>query len=232
MNQVIYHFRFADGPEVAISTLPAPSPAPPDAPDWTRLAFHQCPNCPLTPERTPHCPLALQLVPLFASLGALRSYDQVEVHVEMAERSVSKSTTVQRAIGSLMGLLAANSGCPHMDVLKPMANFHLPFATEDETIYRSASMYLLTQYFVQQQGGQPDWQLDGLKASYQALHRVNGAMARRLRCVGEEDGAINALVLLDLLAKALPYSIDDALDQIGCVFGPAGAHGTSAKDGA
>jgi hypothetical protein len=101
-----------------------------------------------------------------------------------------------------------------------MAHYHLPFASEDETIYRAASTYLLGQYLLAQQGDQPDWTLTGLKASYLALQSVNAAMAKRLRQAVEEDGAINAFILLDLFAKALPYSIDDRLDEIRAVFMP------------
>ena len=36
----------------------------------------------------------------------------------------------------------ALSGCPVLEQLKPMARFHLPFASVEETIYRAASMYL------------------------------------------------------------------------------------------
>jgi hypothetical protein len=222
MQNVVYHFRFADGHSASCAVTPDTEAAPADLPAWTALGFQQCPNCPLRPDSSPHCPMAVRLVPLVAIMGKLRSYEQVEVRVETAERSVSKDTTVQRGVGALMGLLAASSACPHADFLRPMAHFHLPFASEEETIYRAASTYLLGQYFLARQGGVPDWELNGLKARYLALQSVNAAMARRLRQAVDEDGALNALIILDLLAKALPYSIDDKLDDIKAVFLAAG----------
>ena len=36
------------------------------------------------------------------------------------------------------GLIMATAGCPWTDRLRPMARFHLPFATEAETVYRDA----------------------------------------------------------------------------------------------
>jgi hypothetical protein len=222
MQNVVYHFRFADGHSASCAVKPDAGAAPADLPAWTALGFQQCPNCPLRPDSSPHCPMAVRLVPLVAIMGKLRSYEQVEVRVETAERSVSKDTTVQRGVGALMGLLAASSACPHADFLRPMAHFHLPFASEEETIYRAASTYLLGQYFLARQGGVPDWELNGLKARYLALQSVNAAMARRLRQAVDEDGALNALIILDLLAKALPYSIDDKLDDIKAVFLAAG----------
>ncbi|MBV6321799.1 DUF6901 family protein [Duganella violaceipulchra] len=218
MQNVVYHFRFADGQSARCAVGDDAGDSPADFPAWTALALQQCPNCPLQPDSTPHCPMALRLVPLVAIMGKLRSYEQVEVRVEMAERSVAKLTTVQRGVGALMGLLVASSACPHADFLRPMAHFHLPFASEEETIYRAASTYLLGQYFIARDGGVPDWELDGLKARYLALQTVNSAMAKRLRHAVDEDGAINGLVILDLLAKALPYSIDDKLDDIRAAF--------------
>lgn len=218
MQNVVYHFRFADGQSASCTVADDAVAAPAGLPAWTALEFEQCPNCPLRPADTTRCPVAVRLVPLIAIMGKLRSYEQVEVRVEMVERSVGKHTTVQRGVGALMGLLAAGSACPHTAFLRPMAHFHLPFATEEETIYRSASAYLLEQYFIARDGGVPDWELDGLKARYLALQSVNSALARRLRQAVDEDGAINALIILDLLAKALPYSIDDKLDDIRAAF--------------
>jgi hypothetical protein len=34
--------------------------------------------------------------------------------------------------------------------VKPMARFHLPLASEEETIYRATTMYLLAQYFLRE----------------------------------------------------------------------------------
>lgn len=219
MQVLTYHFQFADGSRQSFPIRPVAEDAESaELPAWTALGFHQCPNCPLSTADTPHCPMAANFVKLITAFDKLSSYDTVTVQVESAERNVTKTTTVQRAIGSLMGLLAAGSDCPRVDFLKPMAHFHLPFSTEEETIYRVTSMYLLTQYFRHRQHQTPDWDLVALKAHYRELHHVNMAMTERLRAISKQDGAVNALVLLDLLAKALPYSIDEALEELRAVF--------------
>lgn len=218
MQNVLYHFRFPDGVTASCAVSADGEAETADLPAWTALEFEQCPNCPLVPATTPRCPMAVRFIPLIAMIGKLRSYEQVEVRVQTPERKVGKVTSVQRGVGALMGLLAAGSACPHAAFLRPMAHFHLPFASEEETIYRAASTYLLGQYFRERQGGTPDWELDGLKARYLALQTVNGAMAKRLRHAVDDDGAINALIVLDLLAKALPYSIDEQLDDIKAIF--------------
>ncbi|MBL0028408.1 MAG: hypothetical protein IPO95_04765 [Rhodanobacteraceae bacterium] len=43
-------------------------------------------------------------------------------------------------------------------------------------------------------------------------------MAERLRDAGERDGTVNAIVLLDLFAKALPAVIEDSLADLRYMF--------------
>jgi hypothetical protein len=187
-------------------------------PDWCKLEFQQCSNCPLSVVTHPSCPLAIQLQKLLPASHQVSSYDEVDMEATTPERVVSKHTTVQRAISSLMGLMMATSGCPHMAFLKPMARFHLPLATEEETLFRSVSAYLLAQYFRQKQGLSTDFELNRLKSKYAEISVVNMSMAARLRSVSQEDSAINAVVLLDVFAKILPYSIDESLEEIRYLF--------------
>lgn len=187
-------------------------------PDWTRLDQNRCPNCPLKPEQTTYCPAALALVPLVARFEHLLSHDRVFLEVTTAERTISGQTTIQRAVSSLMGLLLAASNCPHTAFFKPMARFHLPLASEEETIYRATSTYMLTQYFQKLRGREPDFSLEELNRIYQNIHEVNRTMAQRLRQASTTDSSINAIILLDMYAKAMPYAIKQALDEISYLF--------------
>jgi len=45
-------------------------------------------------------------------------------------------------------------------------------------------------------------------------------MIHRLRSASEKDSAANALVLLDLFAKAVPYAIEDSLEEVRYLFAP------------
>lgn len=112
----------------------------------------------------------------------------------------------------------ATSACPHMAHFRPMARFHLPLASKDETVYRATSMYLLAQYFAYRDGKQPDLDLSGLAEIYANLEVVNRAMAERLRGASEEDAAVNAVVILDVLAKTLPFAILDKLAGMRQLF--------------
>ncbi|MBI5451118.1 MAG: hypothetical protein HY940_07140 [Gammaproteobacteria bacterium] len=187
-------------------------------PEWTRLGFHQCANCPLTAQDTPWCPVAVNLMPLISECGGLLSYQQARVVVTTAERSYSRDTTVQRGLSSLLGLVMATSACPHMRFLRPMAKFHLPFASEEETIFRAVSTWLLSRYFAADADGVPALDLSGLGDSYQGLQAVNRAFAGRLKAACGQDAAVNAVVLLDLFAKDVPYSIADRLAELGYLF--------------
>jgi hypothetical protein len=222
----LYRFRFADGRQKVVevrldqTTLEPPSVAVENLPDWTHLNFHQCPNCPLAVECHPYCPLAKQLSKSMLVWKDVLSHDEVDVEIITQQRTVTQHTTAQRTISSLMGLIIATSGCPHTDFLKPLARFHLPLASEEETIFRVSAMYLLAQYFRRKHGETADLELTGLKRIYDTLHEVNMAMASRLRAASSTDAAVNAVVLLDLFAKSLPYAIEDSLEEIRYLFKP------------
>jgi hypothetical protein len=218
LESVTYHFAFPDGQRESLR-LDAASGVDDDAlPSWTELGFNQCPNCPLSASTTKRCPMAVKFVPLVDLFGRLRSHDDVTAKFVSEERTVTKRTTLQRALRSLMGLLAASSDCPRVNFLKPMAHFHLPFSSEKETVYRVVSSYLLGQYFQKQKGWEFDFGLEGLKANYAELQHVNAAMATRMRTIKMEDSTINALALLDLFAQTLSYSIDEALEELRPAF--------------
>ena len=116
-------------------------------PDWTYLADHQCSCCALDKKNVTHCPIAVNISELVTAFKDMVSHESCNVSCITAERTVTKNTLVQDGLSSIMGIIMATSGCPTMDILKPMARFHLPFATVDEAMFRSISVYLLRQYF-------------------------------------------------------------------------------------
>jgi hypothetical protein len=194
----------------------------PDAlPAWTILHFHQCPNCPLTADTHPNCPIAVNLVNIVKRFDRLLSHKEIHLDVVMEERSVSQDTTAQQGISSLMGLVMATSGCPHTAFFKPMARFHLPLASEEETTYRATSMYLLAQYFLKKEGQNADLELKGLREIYHNMHTINTAIAERLRGASETDSTLNAIVLLDMFALTVPHVIEESLEDIRHLFAPS-----------
>lgn len=189
-------------------------------PEWTTLEFHQCPNCPLDVNSHRHCPLSTKLVRIIKPFDRIISYEAIHVDVLTRERNTYRQTTAQKGLSSLMGLVIATSGCPHTLFLKPMARFHLPLASVTETVYRASSMYLTAQYFLKQDGKKVDFSLKGLEQKYDELRAVNIAIANRLRSAGSTDSPVNAIVILDAFAMAIPTSIGTSLENLRSIFAP------------
>lgn len=219
-----YQFNFSDGKrkeflvEFDNERLQSKLPAGSEYPDWAQLESYQCKNCTLTSEDYLYCPLAVNLVPIIYWCKDLVSYDEVDVVVTSQEREVRVHTSIQRAVSSLLGLLMSSSACPKMHFLKPLARFHLPLATHEETIFRAVSATFLKNYFEKNDSHTNEDALSELKEQYQELQDLNRFIAERIRDAIEKDAAINAIVLLDALSKKVSYSLDDSLLQIRYLF--------------
>jgi len=185
---------------------------------WTNLEFNQCECCQLNPNDTLHCPIAINLEDIITTFKDRRSYEKVLLRVETPERVYEKNIPLQHGLGSLLGIVMVTTGCPTMSILRPMVRFHLPFATIEETIYRSVSCYLLGQYFQLKKGKYPDWNLEGLAEAYRDIQMINVGMTDRLRSISKEDANANAVVVLDVFAKALPSSIVDSIKELEYLF--------------
>jgi len=199
-------------------TLDLLNDIPENLPAWTKINFHQCPHCPLDIQKYTHCPVAIHLIKMIELLKSLLSYDEIHVDITTPQRHVSRETSAQKGISSLMGLIMATSGCPHMEFFKPMARFHLPLSSVEETIYRATSMYLLAQYFLQKEGRKADMELEGLKKIYRNIKIINESMAGRLRAISDKDVALNSLVILDIFAQTLPFAIEESLEDVRYLF--------------
>ncbi len=218
---IIYRFDLPDGStktlEFAFDAVDFKMlKAPPDSPPfWTELTFSRCANCPLDETLNAHCPAALQLASALEPLSALVSFDTVGVTVTQAERTVYAQTSAQQAMSSVIGLVMATSGCPWTDHLRPMARFHLPFASEAETVYRSIGMFLLARAIA---GSDEPQGFAALEELYQNLHVVNRDMSRRLGAAARTDPARNAMALLDAYTTLLPEALERSLDELSPLF--------------
>ncbi len=221
-----YHFSFSDDKleifhlRIDAQSLELMGNAPQNPPAWTRLDFHQCPNCPLDSRAHASCPLSLALVDIVTRFDKVLSYDQVRVSVISNNRRVCLDTSAQAGMSSLMGLVSAVSGCPHTVFFRPMARFHQPVPDEEETLYRAASMFLLAQYYLQKQGKEAAFDFEGLNRIYNNIQLVNHGMAERLKHASSGDLSANAITKLDLYAKIIPYFVQDKLDNIQYLFTP------------
>lgn len=187
-------------------------------PDWTDLANDQC--CCCTLKDVSSCPIAVNIAELVTSFKDTVSHESCTVSCITAERTVTKTTLVQDGLSSIMGIIMATSGCPTMDILKPMARFHLPFASVDEATFRSISVYLMRQYFTYQQGGTSDFYLKNVKSYYQEIENVNQGILDRIKHASQRDADRNAIVILNALAQILHTEIDDDLRSLRGIFFP------------
>jgi hypothetical protein len=227
MSAFVIRYEFSHGgatkafsitldPKILQNTAPAPS----SPPAWAKLSFQKCSNCPLREEDSPSCPAALTLSEVVESFADIFSYERVSARVTVPERVYENvDVSVQEALSSLLGVYMVTSGCPVLAKLRPMVRFHLPFASELETVTRTTSMYLLAQYLVAQDGGTPDWSLEGLSKNYEETTKVNRAFAQRLRAAVKKDANVNALIRLDSVARSVTDLIESQMDELRFLFG-------------
>jgi hypothetical protein len=102
--------------------------------------------------------------------------------------------------------------------MRPMARFHLPLASEEETVFRVAGMYLVAQYFLTHNGKKGQFAFDGLISIYEDFHILNKAIASRLQYATDSDSSKNAITLLDMYSSLVPMLLEDQLAEIRGFF--------------
>jgi hypothetical protein len=220
-----YQFEFTDGNVKGYEIVLSPDTLslirePEDQPlaDWTYLDFEQCRCCPLTVKAHSRCPIAVNIMELVDNFKDVFSYHDCTVVCETVERKYSKNTSVMEGLSAIFGVIMATSDCPVMEFLKPMARFHLPFATIEETTVRTASMYLLAQYFKykDQPGMKFDFKI--LENHYARVQQVNEGLLQRIKSVSSEDADKNAIITLHSLSQFLSMEIDYSLGSLESIF--------------
>jgi hypothetical protein len=101
-----------------------------------------------------------------------------------------------------------------------MGRFHLPLATQDETLFRAAASFLLSQYFLKKSGRPANLGLEGLVKVYDEIQIVNQSMLERLRSATQTDSTVNGLILLDVYAKFALIDLDECMEDIRRLFDP------------
>jgi len=219
---ITYCFNFDDGTDKTFSlqldreTLDFANSEINDAPEWAKLSYNKCTNCPLSEIDNNYCPVALNLNNLTEKFNAVVSHESVFVSVTTEDRTYKKRTTIEEALSSLMGIIMATSGCPVLDHLRPMARFHLPFATPLETSIRSLSMFILAQYLFNNDTDPSsiNISLSDFEKIYAEVNSVNNDFSARLRAAGEKDANLSALTNLDCHATLVSFTIEDTMNEV------------------
>ena len=218
-----YAFTFTDGMTKTFDIALDPDTLAiqnlnPTYPGWARLDEAACEDCPLDRTRAAYCPIAVNMPGLVDAFKDVVSYHEADIVVTTDDRVVSKRTAAQNGLTSILGIYMVTSGCPVLDRLRPMVRFHLPFASMEETVFRSAGMYLLAQYFRKRKGLAAAFEFEGLSKIYREIKRVNTGLLKRLQAASTEDANLNALAILDIFALAFHDSTEDSVDTLEPIF--------------
>ncbi|MBU1565379.1 MAG: hypothetical protein KJ630_07105 [Proteobacteria bacterium] len=188
------------------------------APSWAKLEYHQCSPCPLQCTEHPFCPAALCIADLVDIFKDTASYVKCRVTCISPERTVIKETIVQEGLASILGLLMATSGCPIMNFFKPMARFHLPFSSVDESIFRIVAVYMIRQYYRKDDAKDDQFSLHDIKNHYTLVKQVNKGILERILSATDLDADKNAIVTLSSLGQILEMEIDANLESLHHLF--------------
>jgi hypothetical protein len=232
---ITYTFEFSDGTSWSydVDVLRAEkntgnSPEAKELPDWTLLENNRCTCCTLPSSERARCPAAVDVLPVLERFSKNCSICQIRVLARQPERTSFTHTDIQTGLKALLGLVMATSACPVLTHFRTQAFFHLPFASVEETLYRTVGDYLIKQYFIQQNGGKPDFSLKGLDRLYQMLPELNGSFFKRICCSCEQDASPNAVVLLSSLSDIISMSLEERLGPLQDII--RGAKGQAGRD--
>lgn len=187
-------------------------------PDWTELGFKQCGNCPLSTKQFSHCPVAIDAKEIILGFREILSCSATNVRVITPEREYFKRCDAQTGLRALIGFVMATSACPTLSRMRGMAHYHLPFASIDEIVFRVTSSYLLSQYYIFQDGGQADLELNGLKKHFKELLTLNYDFLQRIRAASEADSNLDVLSTLFSISSLLSVSLEQHLVKLKPLF--------------
>lgn len=190
-----------------------------ESPAWASIDFCPCSHCPFDKAEVQVCPIAKNINDLVHFFKDYKSYAKTTILVKTAERSYFKDDSIQTGLFSIFGVIMATSGCPHMDFLKPMARFHLPFASVEETLFRSVGTFLIGEYlhklFIDKEN---IISLDKMLEHYKEVEIVNEGILNRIRSIATADADQNALVILNTFAQLINMELTSDFDLLADIF--------------
>jgi hypothetical protein len=224
-REVSYRFELESGPvweykfkfDKFHKLIPSDANTNFESRSWTKLEYNKCPNCPLNSATHPQCPIARNLDNIVEDSKGTLSIAIANVTVQTPERTYTKKCSSQDGLRSLFGLIMATSGCPHLDWLRPLARFHLPFSDIDETIFRILSVQLVEQLLTN-----PDVSFDAslvkLNQRYAHVEKVNHAFIGRIRNYCKADADKNAMAALDVFVQFFSVEQQNNFDSLKKYF--------------
>ncbi len=191
-----------------------------EVPRWAALDYQSCEGCEW--KESGVCPIAERLAGPMEAFREVVSFEAMEVQVKTEERTYTKTDGIdaQQGLSSMFGLLMATSGCPKLAAFRPMARYHLPFSTFDETFFRVTGICLMTQLFKSNEPITRAGTVERLNRIYADAAEVNQRVLERLRSgFGEmADSSPNAVVLLASFSGLVPLMADKQLAEVEKLF--------------
>ena len=217
LSKISYKFIFENNREsiftVDLDRNNKDNPSCPDV-EWTNLEFNKCSNCPLNSNEYKKCPPAVDVQFAMREFHSVLSTEIIKTYVESENRSYYKECDAQTALKALIGLMMATSSCPILKEMKGMAYYHLPFASIEETVFRSVSSYLLKQFFKSKENETPDWALEHLPSYFDQIQIVNSSFFERIKVASQADANLNAIVSFSSQSQLLSFAIEEYLDVL------------------
>lgn len=186
-------------------------------PEWARLEFNRCPECPLDPS-VKWCPAAVSIAGLLDCFIAKKmSYDEVRFEIRREGVTWNSTGPVQDVMGLLMVYRMWLSGCPRLVYNWSFYKFFSPRFSIEKVIFQYLTTRLIVSEISRKTGENPDFeQIDPGRFAM-----VFEQMLRRIRENGHQpgtDAVVNGLVqihgLFLLLQQDSEILYREILDQI------------------
>ena len=226
LYKIVYQFRLANQERKVFSILIDPKTISliqhgvVSIPEWAKLEYHQCECCPFEKTEHPYCPIAVNINNIVIEFRGMVPTDNCQVICITPERTYMKKTSIMEGLASIYGVVMATSNCPVMDFFKPMARFHLPFSTSEETAVRATSMFLLRRYFEYGSDTPHRFDFKQLEQIYTNVIAVNKGLYTRIKSL--ETGTVEkiAVIILNSFSLSLSLGFKYSLESLAYLFTP------------
>ncbi|MFA6003083.1 MAG: hypothetical protein WC881_03350 [Elusimicrobiota bacterium] len=178
--------------------------------DWTRLAFHKCPCCPLSQES--YCPAALSLEETILKLSRRTSTEPVAATAVDSENRRTIVTWPLQQIGAVFVQIAVfSSGCPVGSRFRPMLRDVRPFSTS-----RELGKHLVFKYLVQHKSD-PQASEQAVLSELEPLREVFAYLFMRLETVSRDsakDAIPNSIAHMHAMTLYLGAKAKELVQEI------------------
>ncbi|GHC12744.1 DUF6901 family protein [Cerasicoccus arenae] len=211
-----YQIRLDDGRIIELSSpariMPVEWASIPNLPEWTRLSYHQCSNCPLDEKRIERCPAAASVADLVQNFTEVISFEKVDLVITWTKQKYTVRDSAQMIVFALLVEFVSRAKCPYLFDPSADKGFFILCLDIDQLLYRFFSSFLIQHHFLS--SGEPDphavnWHhfqeyMGGIRIALEGL-------LARMQAYCREDANINALTGFISVSKLLEEHWDESL---------------------